>query len=111
MKYYLLLLAIQFIGMTQRAWAIDGEVFTVEATDGIVLRYTVINSVEKTCMLGITETKEDEHYKTAFADGSAGKGTGMAWISTGLVIPSEANGGSARFRVGNVSHKILLNSF
>lgn len=70
----------------------DGEMFTVDAGNGIELRYTVISAEEKSCMLGIKDKLDGEYYPTAFADGSAGKGTGMAYKNVALAIPSEVNG-------------------
>ena len=70
----------------------DGEMFTAEVGNGIELRFTVISAAERTCMLGIPNTLEGEYYPTAFADGSAGKGMGMASMVVAIEIPAKVDG-------------------
>jgi hypothetical protein len=71
----------------------DGEVFTAKIDEGIELRFTVISEAEKTCMLGLTKALDGELITTAFADGSAGSGTGMAELpNLAVTIPSKVNG-------------------
>ncbi|MCR5643501.1 MAG: leucine-rich repeat domain-containing protein [Prevotella sp.] len=79
----------------------DGDTFTAKTVEDIELRYTVLDATEKTCMLGVKETIEGEYYPQAFADGSAGKGTGMAYQANMFItIPSEVNGYTVK-EIGN----------
>jgi len=38
--------------MTLPIWGNDGDTFTEETVEGVVLTYTVISESEKTCMVG-----------------------------------------------------------
>ena len=76
--------------MTLPMWGNDGDTFTKETVEGVLLKYTIISESEKTCMVG------DKYYPevpTARATGiHRGPAEEVCQASGDITIPEEANG-------------------
>ena len=87
MKKLLFLSILMLLPML--ASADDGDTFSEETVEGVLLKYTVINESEKTCMVG------DKYYPpipTARAGIRRGPDEEVCQASGDITIPEEANG-------------------
>ena len=73
--------------MTLPVWGNDGDTFTEETVEGVMLTYTIISEAEKTCMVG-----EKYHWPVPGARANRVKKASESQPSGDITIPEAANG-------------------
>lgn len=73
--------------MTLPVWGNDGDTFTEETVEGVMLTYTIISEAEKTCMVG-----EKYHWPVPGARANKVKKASESQPSGDITIPEAANG-------------------